>query len=111
MKAQAMVREEATVPWFAARDAHTKSAVEQQHYTDKQQAKANAMRFALELCYSCKEVYVTYRQRFIAVKVEHVTDFRRKDLRALEASWTGESWFTIAKVVTKQGFIYRIKFL
>ena len=64
MKAQALAREEAPIPWFAARDAHIKSAVEQQHYTDKQQAKANAMRFALELCYACKEVYVTYRQRF-----------------------------------------------
>ena len=109
MQAQAIDRDEAITPWFAAKDAHIRSEVCKQAYTSKQQAKADGLRYALELCYVCKEVYVTYRQRFIAVKVEHVKDFNRKELRALEAG-LNDAMCTVSKIVTKQGFIYRIKF-
>ena len=111
MKAQAIDRDESTQPWHAARDAHFKSEMCKQAYSLKQQAKADAMHYALELCYACNAIYTTYRQRFVAIKVEHVADFNRVQLRTLEAAWENDKTITIAKVVTNQGFIYRVKFV
>lgn len=111
MKAIAIDRAEATVPWFAARDAHMRSEVSKHSYTTKQRAKADAIKFALELCYACKDVYVTYRRKFVAIKVEQVQRVDKKNLAMLEASWVGDSSVIVEKVTTAQGIIYRIKFV
>ncbi len=111
MKAIAIDRAEATVPWFAARDAHMRSEVSKHSYTTKQRAKADAIKFALELCYSCKDIYLTYRQRFVAIKVEAVNRIDKKNLAMLEASWVSDSSVIVEKVITAQGIIYRVKFV
>ena len=111
MKAIAIDRAEATVPWFAARDAHMRSEVSKHSYTTKQRAKADAIKFALELCYSCKDIYLTYRQRFVAIKVEGVNRIDKKNLAMLEASWIGDSTVAVTKITTAQGIIYRVKFV
>ena len=111
MKAIAIDRSEATVPWFAARDAHMRSEVSKHAYTTKQRAKADAIKFALELCYLCKDIYLNYRQRFVAIKVEGVSRIDKKNLAMLEASWVGDSSVVVEKITTAQGIIYRIKFV
>ena len=111
MKATAIERSEATVPWFAARNAHMRSEVAKQQYSVKQRTKADAISFALELCYACKDIYVTYRQRFVAIKVEHITRIDKKNLAMLEASWVSDSSVEVAKITTPQGIIYRVTFV
>ncbi len=110
MKELAINRDESTQPWFAARDAHHKSEICKQAYSLKNRAKADAMHYAIELCYACHATYLTYRQRFVAIKIEHVMGFHRTTLRTLEAAWESDASITVTKVVTKQGFIYRVKF-
>lgn len=110
MKARQIDRDEAVVPWFAARDAQTRSAVAATGYTNQQHARAAGIRFALELVYRSTEVYCTYRQRFVAIKVADPTIVDRSLLRELEAAWSAETGFSVDKVRTPQGIIYRIKF-
>ncbi len=111
MKAQVIERDVAPFPWLAARDAHMRSEVCKHTYSTKQRAKADAIKFALELCYSCRDIYLTYRQRFIAIKVENINRIDKKNLAMLEASWVGDSSVIVEKIKTAQGIIYRIKFV
>lgn len=91
--------------YAAARDASMKSYAESTHYTDKQRTQAQRMRFALELVYNAKAIYVTYRKKFVVIKVDAAFIRDRKELAALEASWEGNG---ITKVVTNQGVAYRL---
>jgi hypothetical protein len=106
MKARSINRDEATVPWYAARDARMRSAVEATHYTDMQKAKCEGMRFALEMVYGFKEIHITYRKKFVAIKVEHPIIRERKALRLLESDWGSN----VVKIRTAQGIIYRVNF-
>ena len=91
--------------WFAARDAKMRSAVNSSLFTDKQKTKAERVKLALELVYSCKGVTIDYTKKWIRVKVHSPAVKDKRNLRELEAFWTQEG---INKVATSQGVIYRV---
>ena len=91
--------------WFAARDASMKSAVNASLYSDSQKLKAERVKLALELVYSCEEVTITNCKKWIRVKVHKATVKDRKNLRLLETDWTAQGF---TKVYTNQGIIYHV---
>lgn len=106
MKVSELGNEKAPFGWAAAKDASLKNAIGKSHHTNAKQAQADRMRIVLEMCYNASAVYINYRKKFIAVKVEGNDGFRdRKALRAIEKEWEAA---LITKCVSKQGFIYRI---
>jgi hypothetical protein len=107
MKAQETEHKDAGMyAWFAARDAKMRSAVNATNFTDKQKIRAERVKLALELVYSCKGVTIDYTKRHIRVKVHNPIIKDRKNLRELETSWEQDG---IVKVLTNQGIIYRVK--
>lgn len=92
--------------FFAAKDASLKSAVNASRFSDTVKLRAERMKLALELVYSCEEVSITNNKTFIRVKVHKAVIRDRKNLRLLEADWDKEG---TEKVFTKQGIIYRVK--
>ncbi|MFM8760350.1 MAG: hypothetical protein ACKOPD_06195 [Polynucleobacter victoriensis] len=91
--------------WYAARDARMKSYAASTHYTQAERTRAERMRLGLELVYAAKSIYVTFRQKFVTVKVDRALVRDRKALAVLEAEYALEG---ITKAVTAQGVIYRI---
>lgn len=53
--------------WWAAQDARMRSAVNACAFTDQQKVRAERMRMALEMVYSCSGVSVTYCKKWIRV--------------------------------------------
>ena len=107
IKARNIDRDSAPFPWAAIANARMRNAVNASLYTDKQKAKAIAMSHALELCFNCNGVHVNYRKTFIAIKVDHPHTYNQHSLQSLEESWGNN----VSKIVTDQGYIYRIKFI
>lgn len=91
--------------WAAARDAQFKSACEAQNYTDAQKLSAERMKLALELCYFNTKVYITFRKKFITVKVNKGQVRDRRNLTLLEKDYESAGY---TKVVSAQGISYRI---
>jgi hypothetical protein len=91
--------------WYAAKDASMKSAVNASRFTDAQKLKAERVKLALELVYSCEEVKITNCKTWIRVKVLKGLIRDRKNLRLLESDWNKDG---IKKVFTDQGIIYRV---
>ncbi len=89
----------------AARDAQFKSACEAQNYSQKQKIAAERMKYAMELCYSNKTIYITYRKKFITVKIDGAAVKDRKNLALLEKDYEAAGY---TKVVSAQGVTYRI---
>lgn len=89
----------------AARDAQFKSACEAQNYSQQQKIAAERMKYAMELCYSNKTIYITYRKKFITVKIEAAVVKDRKNLALLEKDYETAGY---TKVVSTQGITYRI---
>ena len=76
MKAQELETQSAGYyAYAAARDAQFKSACESQNYSAAQKLAAERMKLALELCYYNTNVYITFRKKFITVKVNTVIKF------------------------------------
>ena len=91
--------------YAAARDAQFKSACEAQNYTDAQKLVAERMKLALELCYYNTKVYITFRKKFITVKVNKGQVKDRRNLNLLEKDYESAGY---TKVVSNQGVSYRI---
>lgn len=91
--------------WFASRDASLKSAVNASRFSDFQKLRAERMKLALELVYSCEEVSITNCKKWIRVKVHKATVKDRKNLRILEQDWAEQG---ITKCLTGQGIIYHV---
>ncbi len=86
-------------------DARMRNLAGKSHYSYSQQTRAERMRLVLEIVYTAKDIYVNYRQRFIALKVDGARVADRVALSELEAEWAQEG---ITKAVTAQGVVYRI---
>lgn len=86
-------------------DARTRSTIASTHYDYQEKAKADRMKLALELVYDFKSLYVTFRKKFIAIKIDSPTVKNTSGLQGLEQQWDAEG---IVKVVTPQGITYRI---
>lgn len=92
--------------WFAVQDARMRNIKGASHYTDSQKARAEGMKFALELVYSAREIYINYRKKFISIKVDRPLVRDRHNLTLLEKDWTA---LGVEKVSTPQGINYQIK--
>lgn len=92
---------------FAAmRDARMKSYAASTHYTDAQKLQAERMKLALGLVFKAKEIYITFRKKFVVVKVDGPQYIRdKKSLTLLEKDYEK---LGIQKVATAQGIAYRI---
>jgi len=86
-------------------DARMKSIAASSHYSDTEKLRAERMRLALAEVYAAKCVYVTFRKKFIVVKLDNPIVKDRKNLRLLEQDYESEG---ITKVFTAQGITYRI---
>jgi hypothetical protein len=86
-------------------DARMRNLAGKSHYSYAQQTRAERMRLVLEIVYTAKDIYINYRQRFIAVKVDGARVADKSSLTELEAEWALEG---ITKAVTAQGVVYRI---
>lgn len=86
-------------------DARMRNLAGKSHYSYAQQTRAERMRLVLEIVYCAKDIYINYRQRFIAVKVDGARVADKSSLSELEAEWALEG---ITKAVTAQGVVYRI---
>lgn len=91
--------------WFAARDARMRSAINASLFTNAQKVKAERVKLALELVYSCKEVTITNCKKWIRVKVHKGIVRDKKNLSILEQDWAMQG---ISKVHTNQGIIYHV---
>ena len=104
MKALELNTQEASNKWWAALDARQRNLNNASRYTEQQKIAAERMRWALELVYSAKNIYITYGARGISIKVDKPVVRDRKELRLLEAGWELAG---IVKKVSAQGIIYR----
>ncbi len=106
MKAVQLETQAATNKWWAARDAHMRSIANQSHFTQKEQVAAERMKQGLAMVYSHKGIFINYREKFIAIKVNNPTIKDRKTLRLLEADYAAQG---IVKKESAQGIIYQVK--
>jgi hypothetical protein len=109
MKAQFLGTQEAETnayKWFAARDAAMKSYAASTLYTDAQKLRAERMKLGLEMVYAAKGAFITYRKKFVTIKLDQARVCDRKTLAQFEKDYTAQG--DITKVVTTQGITYRI---
>jgi len=86
-------------------DARVKSYAASTGYSEAQKVKAERMKIVLDLVYSADSIYVTFRKKFITIKLHNAKVLRKNDLRDLENDWEKTG---ISKAVSAQGVIYRI---
>lgn len=91
--------------FWAKKDINLKNSVEKSNYSSAQRTLAERIRQGLMLCYSNSGVFINYRKKFIAVKVNHGRVRDRFILSMLEHEYQQNG---ITKAVTGQGVIYRI---
>mgnify|MGYP003344739910 CR=1 FL=1 len=104
MKAVNINTEEASVKWWAARDAHMKSLANATHYSDDDKLRAERMKYLLELAYSAEGVYIAYGKKGISIKLNKARVKNETMLKAAEQIWDEEG---VTKKVSAQGVIYR----
>jgi len=92
--------------WVAARDAAMKSYAASTLYTEAQKVRAERMKLGLEMVYAARNTYITYRKKFVTIKLDQARVRDRKTLALLEQDYTAQG--DITKVVTDQGITYRI---
>lgn len=91
--------------FFAAKEARQKSLCNASKFTNEQHIRAERVKLALELVYSCEEVSVTNCEKWIRVKVHKAKVVDPKTLALLENDWAIKG---ITKMITNQGIIYRV---
>ena len=106
MKTLVLDTREAPVKWWAARDARMRNLANMSHYSEGAKIRAERMKFALELVYAAKAIYVAFGKRGISLKVDAANVKDRKNLALLEQDWTAQG---VEKKVSAQGVIYRFK--
>ena len=57
-------------PWFAAKDAERRNGEARSTYTAKQRAKAQTAFDLIDTVFEYKNIFLTYRKTFVAIKVE-----------------------------------------
>lgn len=91
--------------YYAYQDALKRNEMFRAKYSAAQQTQARNVKDMLDEVYSCKNIYISYRQSFIAVKVDGPRVKNRAALDALEAKFVKAG---MGKAVSGQGVIYRI---
>jgi hypothetical protein len=106
MNATELDTKAAPFAWIAARDAAMKSYAASTLYTDAQKVRAERMKLGLEMVYAARSAFITYRKKFVTIKLDQARVRDRKTLALLEQDYTAQG--DITKVVTDQGITYRI---
>ena len=106
MNAVELDTKEAPFKWIAARDAAIKSYAASTIYTEVQKVQAERIKLGLEMVYSAKHIFITYRKKFITIKLDQARVKDSKTLKLLEQDY--EKLGGITKVLTDQGVTYRI---
>ena len=106
MNATELDSKAAPFAWVAARDAAMKSYAASTLYTDIQKVRAERMKLGLEMVYSARSAFITYRKKFVTIKLDQARVRDRKTLAQFEKDYTAQG--DITKVVTTQGITYRI---
>jgi hypothetical protein len=104
MQVRVQEQQEARTKWWAVNDRRLRNYVNRTLWTDAEQARAEGMRYALELAYSNKGVHVNYNKTCISVKVDGARVRDNKALGYLEQQWQERG---VTKVVTAQGITYK----
>jgi hypothetical protein len=105
MKTNEIETKESTNKFFASQDAKLRSYAASTHYLDSERTAAERVKLGLELCYYAKNVFITYRKKFITVKIEDARVRNKEALADLEQDYEQRG---ITKIVSAQGIIYRI---
>ena len=105
MQTQTLHTDEASNKFAALMNARVRSYAASTSYTEQEKIAAERMRLVLDIVYRAREVYVTYRKKFITIKLERALVADRVSLSELEAEWAQKG---ITKAVSPQGVIYRI---
>ena len=106
MNATELDTKAAPFAWVAARDAAMKSYAASTLYSEAQKVRAERMKLGLEMVYSARSAFITYRKKFVTIKLDQARVRDRKTLALLEQDYTAQG--DITKVVTDQGITYRI---
>ena len=106
MKATELDTKASPYAWIAARDAAIKSYAASTLYTEAQKVRAERMKLGLEMVYAVRAAFVTYRKKFVAIKLDQARVRDRATLKLLEKDY--ETYGDVTKVVTDQGITYRI---
>ena len=106
MIARELDTKESSFKWVAARDAAMKSYAASTLYTEAQKIRAERTKLGLEMVYSAKNIFITYRKKFITIKLDQARVKDSKTLKLLEQDY--EKFGGITKVSTDQGITYRI---
>jgi len=106
MNATELDTKAAPFAWVAARDAAMKSYAASTLYTDAQKVRAERMKLGLEMVYSARSAFITYRKKFVTIKLDQARVRDRKTLALLEQDYTAQG--DVTKVITDQGITYRI---
>ena len=106
MNATELDSKAAPFAWVAARDAAMKSYAASTLYTEAQKVRAERMKLGLEMVYSARSAFITYRKKFVTIKLDQARVRDRKTLALLEQDYTAQG--DVTKVVTDQGITYRI---
>jgi hypothetical protein len=91
--------------YAASVDAGRYSDECQMLYTPKQRAAAQTFQDIVNMAYSAKQTYLTYRKTFVAVKLVNAIVRDRKILRELESICNERGY---VKVNTAQGITFRM---
>jgi hypothetical protein len=106
MNATELDTKSAPFAWVAARDAAMKSYAASTLYTEAQKVRAERMKLGLEMVYSARSAFITYRKKFVTIKLDQARVSDRKTLALLEQDYTAQG--DVTKVITDQGITYRI---
>ena len=106
MNATELDTKAAPFAWVAARDAAMKSYAASTLYTEAQKVRAERMKLGLEMVYSARSAFITYRKKFVTIKLDQARVCDRKTLAQFEKDYTSQG--DVTKVVTTQGITYRI---
>ena len=91
--------------YAASRDASMKSYAASTSYTEAEKVTAERVKLGLEMVYSAKGVYLTYRKKFISIKLDGARVRDRINLKFLEAEYETKGY---TKSSSAQGIIYHI---
>ena len=105
MKSRDLENTSAPNPWWAARDARMRAIVMASTWSQAKLIQAESIKQVIPLVYSCREVYVNPRQKFITIKIENARVKDRPNLDLLEQEWEAKG---IKKCESAQGVIYRV---
>lgn len=89
--------------WAASMNARMRNIANASHYTEAEKLQAERMKLVMDFVYSHEGVFINYRKKKIAIKVNKAQVKDRVLLREFEADWESKG---IRKSATAQGVIY-----